>query len=177
MGDPTSSAAARQAPPHRGLWLIRSFYFLYYASMAALMPFLVLYYQECGLRGGQIGVLAALPPVLALVGAAAWGGLADASQRHKLVLLVAIAGTALSGWLLSQLILFPLMVAAVVALALFMAPIPALADNTALSLGQTSQGASFVRQLGGCPQLAIISYRSSRDGHTVPAMLRKRRLE
>ena len=38
------------------------FYFIFYAAMAALSPFLTLYYQSLGLSGTQIGLLAGLGP-------------------------------------------------------------------------------------------------------------------
>ena len=37
-----------------------TFYFLYFAATAALIPFIVLYYQQLGFSGGQIGLLSAL---------------------------------------------------------------------------------------------------------------------
>ena len=35
----------------------KSVYFFYYAALACLAPFMVLYYAELGMSGAQIGVL------------------------------------------------------------------------------------------------------------------------
>jgi hypothetical protein len=43
-----------------------AFYFLYFAALAAFMPFLSIYYQNLGLDGRQIGTLLALPPLVSL---------------------------------------------------------------------------------------------------------------
>ena len=41
----------------RALIYPRAFYALYFGAMATLAPFIVLYYQQIGLSGQQIGVL------------------------------------------------------------------------------------------------------------------------
>ena len=43
------------------------FYFIFYAAMAALSPFLTLYYQSLGLSGTQIGLLAGLVPLTGML--------------------------------------------------------------------------------------------------------------
>ncbi len=116
----------------RGNRLAGSFYFFYYAAMASLSPFLVLYYEELGLEGRQIGLLAGIPPALILLGAAGWGALADATQRHRLVLVVAIAGTIGAVGALSSTSVFVWLIAIVVCLALFQSPITPLVDNSVL---------------------------------------------
>ena len=70
-------------------------YFLYYAAAATLLPFLVIYYQDLGLKGSQIGLLAGLPPLLSWVSAPVWGMVSDITQRHKLSLLIAMSGAIL----------------------------------------------------------------------------------
>ena len=69
------------------------FYFCFYAAMAFFMPFLALYYAEIGLSGRQIGLLAGITPLVTLFAAPLWGGLADALQQHKRLLLAAIGMT------------------------------------------------------------------------------------
>ncbi len=44
-------------------------YFLYFTAAAALIPFVVLYYQSLGFSGAQIGLLAGMAPLIAMVGA------------------------------------------------------------------------------------------------------------
>jgi len=62
------------------------FYLFYFAAGGALIPYLNLYYQQVGMSTPQIGVLAALPTVTALVAGPFWGGAADALHLHRRLL-------------------------------------------------------------------------------------------
>ena len=112
----------------------KAFYFCFYAAGAALMPFLVLYYESLGLSGRQIGFLAGISPLVSLVGAPLWGGLADITRRHKLIWTMAIAGAITMALVLSQVSLFLLLIPVVIMYALFAAPIIPLADNAVMAL-------------------------------------------
>ena len=68
------------------------YYFLYYGAISILFPFLALFYQSRGLTGGQIGVLAAISPIISFFGAPLWTGAADATHRHKLVMVLCTLG-------------------------------------------------------------------------------------
>jgi len=68
-----------------------AFYFLYFAAFASLLPFFVLFYQGLGFSGAQIGLLTGVPPLITLVGAPFLSGVADATQRHKLIMGLGIA--------------------------------------------------------------------------------------
>ena len=76
--------------------------FVLFAAMAFVMPFLVLYYQSLGFTGAQIGLLTGLAPLVTLVSAPFWTGLADKLQRHRLimsaVLMVGIAILVVVPW-------------------------------------------------------------------------------
>ncbi len=111
-----------------------SFYFFYYAAMASLSPFLVLHYQQLGLDGRQIGLLAGIPPGLILLGAAGWGAVADASQRHRLVLGMAIASTIGCVGALAVTQTFHWLIVVVACMALCQSPITPLVDNSVLEL-------------------------------------------
>ena len=112
----------------------KAFYFCFYAAGAALMPFLVLYYESLGLSGRQIGFLAGISPLVSLVGAPLWGGLADITRRHKLIWTIAIAGAISMALVLSQVSVFLLLIPVVIVYALFAAPIIPLADNAVMAL-------------------------------------------
>jgi len=112
----------------------KAFYFCFYAAGAALMPFLVLYYESLGLSGRQIGFLAGISPLVSLVGAPLWGGLADITRRHKLIWTIAIAGAISMALVLSQVTVFLLLIPVVIMYALFAAPIIPLADNAVMAL-------------------------------------------
>lgn len=112
----------------------KAYYFSYYAAMAGLMPFLVLYYRQVGLSGGQIGLLAGLPPFLTWLAAPLWGALADATQRHRQLMVVANVGTiaAVLGLAQAQSLLWLLPL--VMAYAVFNAPLMPLVDNSVMAL-------------------------------------------
>ena len=73
--------------------LPKAAYFFYYAATASLLPFIALYYAQVGLSASQIGLLSGILPLVTLVSAPLWGGFADATRRHHVLLLFAIGGT------------------------------------------------------------------------------------
>lgn len=114
--------------------LFKTFYFLFFAGLAALMPFLALYYEGLGLSGRQIGVLTAIPPLMALFAASLWGGLADATQQHRLLLGLAMAGAIVCVLALSLASSFAMLGVLIVGYAFFFAPINPLVDNSAMEM-------------------------------------------
>ncbi|RMF01463.1 MAG: MFS transporter, partial [Chloroflexi bacterium] len=104
------------------------FYFFSFAALASLLPFLTLYYQQFGLNGRQIGVLVAIPPLVALVSAPLFGAIADATGRHKLMLVLAVCGFAAGVLILSAVGQYVWLVAAVFVYAIFFAPVLPLVD-------------------------------------------------
>jgi MFS transporter, PPP family, 3-phenylpropionic acid transporter len=110
------------------------FYFMYYAAAAALVPFLIVYYQDLGLTGTQIGFLAGIPPLVSLFSAPLWGALSDRTQQHKLSLLIAMGGAVLLALALSAFTTFVWLIPVVIMFAVFSSPIMPLVDNTTMSL-------------------------------------------
>ena len=64
--------------------------FLIFAALAFVAPFLALYYQSLGFTGTQIGLLAGLAPLVTMVSAPFWTGLADQTGRHRLIMSVVL---------------------------------------------------------------------------------------
>jgi len=62
------------------------FYFLIFAGMASYRPFMVLYFQSLSFTGAQIGLLTGLAPLLTLVSLPLVTGVADRTNRHKLIM-------------------------------------------------------------------------------------------
>lgn len=81
---------------NKPIFLSKSIFLTVYAAASVLLPFLALYYEQRGLSGAQIGLLASIPPVMTMLGTSVWGGLADATQRHKQVFLLVIIGAIVS---------------------------------------------------------------------------------
>jgi PPP family 3-phenylpropionic acid transporter len=109
-------------------------YFLYYAAAAALVPFLVIYYQDLGMKGAQIGFLASIPPLLSLVSAPVWGVVSDITKRHKLSLLVAMTGAIVLALVLPTFKVFAWLIPVVMLFSFFSTPVMPLVDSTTMSL-------------------------------------------
>jgi MFS family permease len=133
----------------RPVFLFKTFYFLYYAAAASLLPFLVLYYEQLGLSGGQIGVLTAILPLVTLFAASFWGGLADATKQHQPLMLLALGGVILLALVILFSTTFLSLVGVIVAFAFFAAPIVPFLDNSTLAyLGESKNQYGKLRLWG-----------------------------
>jgi len=126
-----------------------TFYFLQYAASATLAPFLVLYYQEIGFTGVQIGLLAGITPLITFLSAPVWTRLADRTGRHRVLMslsmLLSIAMMALFPFCPT----FASVMAISIPLNVFLAPMTPFADNaTMFMLGERRSMYGRVR-LGG----------------------------
>ena len=111
-----------------------SIYFIYYAALAALVPFLALYYQELGLPGAQIGILLGISPLVSLLANPLWSGLADATHRHKAILTVTLLATVvIMAVLPSFTTLWPLFLAISI-YSFFVAPVISLVDSATMTM-------------------------------------------
>jgi PPP family 3-phenylpropionic acid transporter len=115
----------------RKIWPF-SLSFLFFAGVAFVMPFMVLYYQSLGFSGAQIGILVGLFPLITLFSSPFWTGLADSTHRHRfflsIALLVGAGATAVLPFLHAFL---PVLVMGVV-FSVFSSPISAFADSATM---------------------------------------------
>jgi PPP family 3-phenylpropionic acid transporter len=116
------------------MFLPKAIYFFFYGAAASLFPFLVIYYENLGFSGYQIGFLAGIMPLIALFSAPFWGGLADATQKHKRLLLLAMSTSIVIAFALSNASAFLWLIPLVVLLAFFIAPIMPIVDNSVMDL-------------------------------------------
>jgi PPP family 3-phenylpropionic acid transporter len=123
-----------EAPRSRGLNYASAFYLLYYGAQAAFFPFLTIYYQGLGLSGSQIGLLAGFSPVLSLVSAPFWTGVADATGRHRLVLSIGLVGAASGTLLLMRANSLAWLALAITCYAFFSSAIIPLADSATMHM-------------------------------------------
>ncbi len=130
----TVHRTAPKPSPKPSMVIPKLFYFCNFAAMAAIMPFLALYYKQVGLTGREIGLLASISPLVALLAAPLWGGLADATQQHRRLLLFAISGFLVAVLALSFASTLLWLLPAVIAYAFFSAPIIPLVDNSVLEM-------------------------------------------
>jgi PPP family 3-phenylpropionic acid transporter len=123
-----------EQPNPRGIRHASAFYLFFFAAHAAIVPYLTLYFQQLGLSGSQIGLLAGIPPILSLVSAPFWTGLADASGRHRLVLGLGLFGTAASTVLITQAGRLTWLVPAIISYAFFSALVIPMGDSSTLHM-------------------------------------------
>ena len=111
-----------------------TFYFLYYAAIASLGPFVVLFYRQLGFTGAQIGLLAGMSPLIMLVGAPFWTGIADATRRHRLIMGLTIAVVVVLVPILPIFKTFGPVIMLVALFSFFAAPITSFADSATMSM-------------------------------------------
>lgn len=118
----------------KNMGLSKLFYFLLFSALAALSPYLVIYYDLLHFTGRQIGVLSALFPLIALISSPLFGGIADATQKHRIVMLTAIAGSVVFTFVLSATTTFIGLLIAVTLFSFFYSPIMPLLDDSTVNL-------------------------------------------
>jgi PPP family 3-phenylpropionic acid transporter len=111
-----------------------AFYFLYFAAAASLIPFVVLYYQHLGFSGAQIGLLAGMAPLIALVGAPLWTNLADRTGRHRLILSLTMAGVIVVVLVIPTLNALLPVVGMIALYSLLGSPIVSLSDSATMTM-------------------------------------------
>jgi MFS transporter, PPP family, 3-phenylpropionic acid transporter len=110
------------------------FYFLHFAALSSLIPFFVLFFQELGFSGAQIGLLTGVPPLVTLVASPFWTGLADAKRWHKAVMGSGILVAVLVIFFLPSFTAFIPVFLMIILFNTFLSPVPSLADSATISM-------------------------------------------
>jgi PPP family 3-phenylpropionic acid transporter len=111
-----------------------SFYFAYFAAAAFLQPYIIVYFDTLGFSGAQIGLLAGMVPLVIMIGATLWTGLADAKMHHKLIMSLTILVGMLAVSIAPFVKTFALLIPIVFIYALFAAPVMPFADSATLTM-------------------------------------------
>lgn len=111
-----------------------SFYFLYYAALSSLMPFLVLFYQELKFNGSQIGLLTGIPPLVTLVAAPFWTNVADSTHRHRLIMTLGLGLALVSTMIIQSMTLFIVIFLLILVINIFVSPVVSLADSATMAM-------------------------------------------
>ncbi|HSB65219.1 MAG TPA: MFS transporter [Anaerolineales bacterium] len=110
------------------------FYFFYHAAAVFIQPNIVLYFQKSGFDGVQIGLLVGLVPLIIMLSAPLWTGLADASNRHKRIMSITILLAIVMSAIFPLAKSFVMMIPLVVLYALFAAPVVPFADSATMNM-------------------------------------------
>jgi len=122
---------------------------MYFGALAFLMPYLALFYQNAGFSGTQIGLLTGIAPLITLVGAPFWTGIADSTQRHKTIMAFLIAAVISTVLLMSRSNEFYSLFGLVILFSFFGAPVASLADSATMSmLGENKHRYGQIRLWG-----------------------------
>jgi len=125
------------------------FYLFYFAAAVFIQPNFVVYLQKLGFSGAQIGVLSGIVPLIIMVGAPLWTGVADATNRHRPVMSATILVAALAASLIPLVHSFMGIIPLVILYALCAAPAIPFADSATMEmLAEDKQMYGRVR-LGG----------------------------
>ena len=132
-----------------------AFYFWQYAGVAFASPFVVLYFQGLGFSGPQIGLLIGLSPLVVLISAPLWTGLADATRRHRLVLSLTLLGSGLAVAAFPFLRAFLPVLILIAFFSIVNAAIPPLSDNATLQVLGDNRDMYGRQRLGGTVGYAL----------------------
>lgn len=111
-----------------------TFYFLYFAALSSLMPFLVLFYRGLEFSGTEIGLLTGIPPLVTLVASPFWTGLADSKRWHQWIMGLGIAVTVIVVFLLQSFTSFIIVFTLIILFNTFLSPVPSLADSATMNM-------------------------------------------
>jgi MFS transporter, PPP family, 3-phenylpropionic acid transporter len=111
-------------------------YFGYYLALGAYAPFINLYFERIGLRGVQIGSLAALAVAVFSATALAWGFAADRFRIHRQLLIAALLLTPLAVLLIPAVQGFPALALVIFFYGLFGSAIVPLLDSHTLEIAR-----------------------------------------
>lgn len=125
---------AHNSAQRRGLITAKALYFLIFAAIGALFPFLNLYYYDIGLSGTQIGLVNTLSPLVGAFSAVIWGMINDRIGRIRLLLSIATLGVIGVVLALSQAVTFWWILPNAALVSLFGSPMNSLLDSTTLRL-------------------------------------------
>lgn len=131
--------------------------FFQFASFAFIAPFIVLYYQNLGFDGAQIGLLTGLSPLITLFAAPLWTGLADATLRHRLIMGIALLGSALAIFAVSVFNVFIPVLILTLLYSVFNSPVASFADSAVMAtLAEEKEMYGRIR-VGGTIGFALVA--------------------
>ncbi|MCK8496841.1 MFS transporter [Myxococcus fulvus] len=128
---------------------LAGFYFLYFAAVGIVLPFLPAWFKSLSLSATQVGLLLCLSPLASLLVPPMWGHLADRTGRASRVLTVLALGAALAFALVGRARTFDTLVPAMALYACFVCAFTPLMDSLTLHhVARTGDSFAHVRLFG-----------------------------
>lgn len=152
----------------RNLWTMRIYYFLWLGGLGFFWPFFNLFCARQGLNGTQIGWIASIAALVALIFSPIWTDVAARSGKGRLILQISLITTAALAIVLGQQVTFFWILAINAIKAITFAGVSPLSDSLAVSVTE-SMGSGFgsVRvwaSWGWCPIVLIAGWLIQRYG-------------
>jgi MFS transporter, PPP family, 3-phenylpropionic acid transporter len=111
-----------------------AFYLFYFAAAVFIQPNFVVYLQKLNFSGAQIGMLSGIIPLIIMLGAPLWTGLADATSHHKPIMILTILVAALAASIFPLVSSLTGIIPLVIVYALFAAPVIPFADSATMAM-------------------------------------------
>jgi PPP family 3-phenylpropionic acid transporter len=134
-----------------------SFYFLFFASVAAHLPYRVLYFQSLDFTGAQIGLLVGITPLISLVSLPIMTGLADRTNKHRVIMSISLMVV------ISVLIFYPyiktfiLLFGVTILSTIFFSPIISLSNSATMFMLEDKKDLYGRIRLGGTIGFGIVA--------------------
>jgi len=114
-----------------GMWLS---FFIYWGGAAAILPYMSVYFESIGLRGGQIGQLNSIPYFITLVSSVTFAFISDVLKKHLAVLRLCVVGLIIILFIFPSISGFAAFVPVVLLYSIFSAPANPILDQTTLAV-------------------------------------------
>ncbi len=147
-------AAVRLELPY---WRLSSFYFFYFATLGALLPYWSLYLKSVGFRPAEVGALFAVMMATKIVAPNVWGWLGDrAGRRIGIVRFAAVAAAAAFSMVLLDDSFWSIALAIAIFSFFWNATLPQFEAVTLNHLGEQSYGYTRIRLWGSVGFIATV---------------------
>lgn len=114
-----------------GMWLS---FFIYWGGAAAILPYMGVYFESVGLRGGQIGQLNSIPYFITLISSVTFAFISDVLKKHLAVLRLCVIGLIIILFIFPSISGFLSFVPVVLLYSIFSAPANPILDQTTLAV-------------------------------------------
>ena len=160
-----------QVNSSRNLWSMRIFYFLWLGGLGFFWPFFNLFCARLGLNGTQIGWIASIAALMALIFSPIWTDIAAKTGKGRFILQISLIATAVLAIILGQQMTFIWILAINAIRMIAFAAISPLSDSLAVSVTEsTRSGFGSIRvwaSVGWCPIVLIAGWLIERNGISI----------